>query len=69
MVSGRFKWVRIGDGLNPLPGAEVIVFTPTYGPLRYRLCSGPGLLKTMNDATHWSYLEPPAEYWNHRERV
>jgi hypothetical protein len=48
---------------NPLIGSRILVFTPEWGSIRYRVCDADDLPR-LSDATHWANLEPPKEYWD-----
>jgi hypothetical protein len=56
-------WQRIGGVMKPGPGTKILVFTPTSTDLRYRIIDA-DLIRTVSEATHWTYLTPPAAYWS-----
>jgi hypothetical protein len=54
------RWVRI-DNFKPMKGTRVIAFTPVVGTLRFRIVDD-DLLSTLSEATHWAYLQSPADH-------
>lgn len=60
------NWIRIDNGMKPLPGSQIVAFTPTANmSLRYRVVDA-GSLDTLSEATHWAFLTPPVEHWDAR---
>jgi hypothetical protein len=54
-------WQPISE--TPVKGSRILVFTPVWGHTRYRVIDAE-LLPTLTEATHWTNLEPPPEYWD-----
>lgn len=60
------KWERIHPKNLPMRGTTVLVFTPSNAAMRYRLCDSE-LLRTLSEATHWAYPQPPDDFWDFPE--